>query len=138
MGEREIREIDAETFIKMFIAKSYVSEQVFINYVDFTGYLWEKYVTEPDVLEQIDNYFQEMIDDGSIVKVNGWNKSDKEFVEVKGLNGVYQITNKFDYYSILKDNQDYIDDITYFFYAYLAKLDKVNLLVVPKTNKKTV
>ncbi len=137
----ERKEIDAETFIKMFIAKSYVSEQVFINYVDFTGYLWEKYVSEPDVLNQIDKFFLEMIDDGSIVKVEGFDSAKVEgfdSAKVKKFDGIYQITNKFDYYSVLKDNQEYVNDITDFFYSYLAKSDKVNLLVIPKTNKKTV
>lgn len=129
----ERKEIDAETFIKMFIAKSYVSEQVFINYVDFTGYLWEKYVSEPDVLKQIDKFFLEMIADGSIVKVEGFDSA-----KAKEFDSIYQITNKFDYYSVLKDNQEYVNDITDFFYSYLAKSNKVNLLVIPKTNKKTV
>ena len=106
MEEKDIiQEIDLETFMKLFMAVSYTHEQVLFNEEAFTNYLWQNYLIEDDILDEIDDIIIKLEDEGIIKKIY------ERF-------HLYQISNKFDYIGLIKDNYHYFNEMIEFFYEY--------------------
>lgn len=106
MEEKDIiQEIDLETFMKLFMAVSYTHEQVLFNEEAFTNYLWQNYLIEDDILDEIDDIIIKLEDEGIIKKIY------ERF-------HLYQISNKFDYIGLIKDNYHYYNEMIEFFYEY--------------------
>ena len=106
MEEKYIyQEIDLETFMKLFMAISYSHEQVLFNEETFTNYLWQNYLIEDDVLDKFDEVITNMEEEGIIKKIH------ERF-------HLYQISNQFDFISVIKDNHQYLKEMIEFFYEY--------------------
>ncbi len=107
MEENEIIEIEADTFMKMFLAISYLNEQVFFNLVDLTGYLWN-YIQDDNkvfICDQMTDTLSEMMNEGSVNKV-------------EGCTCLYQVNGTIDYLNIMKDNDQYKNAMVEFFKNY--------------------
>jgi len=112
------KEIEACDFLRMFVAISYSSEQVFFNFVDLTGYLFGRYVVEEDVYNQLEDALDNMIDDGKITKV-------------EGCDNLYHINHNYDYIRTIKENREYLNDMIHFFKSYYDRSNKLaNIRIV--------
>ncbi len=119
----EEKEINAEDFMKMFVAISYASEQVYFNFVDLTGYIFGRYTIDGDVYNEFEDVLDSMISDETVTKV-------------EGCNNLYQVNRKFDYINTIKDNRDYLEDMVRLFKCFYDKSNrKLNIRLVSKTNE---
>lgn len=103
MEENKI--IDVETFLKLFMAISYTHEQVLFNESNLRNYLWNNYLIDEESLSKFDDVIMQM-------------EKEKTIKPVKDCLSLYQISNRFDYISVIKDNHEYLKDMIKFFYQY--------------------
>lgn len=125
MEEKEIIEIEADTFMKMFLAISYLNEQVFFNLVDLTGYLWNNIQDDDKVgiCDQMTDTLSEMMNNEIVTKV-------------EGCNCLYQVHGNIDYINIMRDNGQYKDTIVEFFKNYYDRKEPKVKIIANKEKTK--
>ena len=99
------KEIELDTFMKLFMAISYTHEQRYFNFAHLTGYLWQNFVAEDDVIDQMEDIIDQMV-------------NDKILISEEGYEDLYQISNEIDYMNIIKNNIEYLNDMKKFFMSY--------------------
>ena len=123
MEDKEIIEIEADTFMKMFLAISYLNEQVFFNLVDLTGYLWKYYPDELDACDQMADTLSEMMSNDIVNKV-------------EGCISLYQVNGNIDYLNIMRGNIQYKDAMVEFFKNYYDKAEPKVKVITSQTKTK--
>jgi hypothetical protein len=106
MEEFEIKEIDAETFVRMYISVCYTHEQRYFNVEHFLDFLAHTNLTDCEIQNQI------------IAAINNLIGKELEPVELDvddDDNNLYFITNEIDYYNTILDNNEYLDEMLKFF-----------------------
>ena len=110
-----VKEIQANTFMNLFVAISYTHEQRYFNLSTLSGYLWQKFIAEDEVINEIEDITDKMVDDKILIPIEGYDE-------------LYQISNGINYMKTIKDNIEYLDDMKNFFYSYYNNSD-ANILI---------
>jgi hypothetical protein len=107
MEEFEIKEIDAETFVKMFVAVCYTHEQRYFNVEHFLDFLAHTNLTDCEIQNQI------------IAEINNLIGKELEPIETADENEKYEnlyfITKEIDFLNIIRDNKEYLNELLKFF-----------------------
>jgi len=124
----DIREIDINVFMDLFMAICYREEQRLFNKLDLEkqvtyGYL-PKYLPEfkaVDVYNEMEEILEEMEEDGIIEPV-------------EGRVNVYRVTNRIDFINIIRNNIENLKLVENFFFSILEH-SYPSIIVVPSRAK---